>query len=93
MPQRKYQHNPDLTPVSQKLRINMTAQEKRLWYQFLKNLSVTIHRQKIFGNYIVDFYCHEAKLVIELDGSQHFEQPGRIEDVKRDAYFNELASW
>ena len=83
-------HNPRLTPVSQKLRKTMTSQEKRLWYQFLRNLSVPIHRQKIFDNYIVDFYCHEAKLVIELDGSQHFEQEGRAGDAKRDAYFDEM---
>ena len=90
MPHKTNQHNPDLTPVSRTLRKNMTTQEKRLWYQFLRNLSIPVHRQKIFGNYIVDFYCHEAQMVIELDGSQHYEHTGRTEDVKRDAFFAEL---
>ena len=87
MPNKDYQHNPAFTPVAQKLRKEMTSQEKRLWYQFLRNLSVPVHRQKIFGHYIVDFYCHEARLIIELDGSQHYEREGREKDADRDAYF------
>ncbi len=58
---------------SQKLRKEMTKEERHLWYDFLKNYSVPIHRQYPIGEYIVDFYCHQAKLVIELDGSQHCE--------------------
>ena len=66
-------YNPKLRQNSRNLRKNMTRQEKHLWYDFLKNLPITVNRQKIFENYIVDFYCAEYKLVIELDGSQHFE--------------------
>ena len=79
--------NQKLTGLSRVLRKNMTPEEKKLWYQFLKPLPVTVNRQKVIGNYIVDFYCAEAKVVIELDGSQHFESE---EDQKRDAYLNSL---
>ncbi len=68
----------------------MTAEERRLWYDFLKALPVNVHRQKVIGNYIVDFYCAKAKLVIELDGSQHFESDGLKSDLIRDAYLNNL---
>ena len=79
--------NSKLTENSKTLRKNMTPEEKHLWYDFLKNLSVTVNRQKVIGNYIVDFYCAEKKLVIELDGSQHFENEN---DKKRDEYFESL---
>ncbi len=68
----------------------MTKEEKHLWYDFLKNVPVTIKRQKIFGNYIADFYCAEAKLVIELDGSQHYEENGIEYDLKRDEFLKSL---
>ena len=68
----------------------MTPEEKKLWYQFLKDLPVTINRQKVIGNYIVDFYCASANLVIELDGSQHFEAEGKQHDAERDRYLNGL---
>ena len=64
---------------------NMTPEEKHLWYDFLKRLPVTVNRQKNIGNYIVDFYCHKAKLVIELDGSQHYEDAGEQKDAVRTA--------
>ena len=68
---------------SQELRRNMTKEERHLWYDFLKTYPVQIKRQYPIGNYIVDFYCHKAKLVVELDGSQHCE-PEEIEyDRKR----------
>lgn len=54
----------------------MTKEERHLWYDFLKGLPVTIHRQKVIGNYIVDFYCASSNLVIEIDGSQHYDQEG-----------------
>ena len=57
---------------------------------FLKSLPVTFHRQKVIGNYIVDFYVAGAKLVIELDGSQHYEEKGMQNDKLRDAYLNSL---
>ncbi len=77
--------NKNLTGNSKVLRKNMTPEEKHLWYDFLKHLPVTVHRQKVIGNYIVDFYCAKAKVVIELDGSQHFESEN---DIERDNYLN-----
>ena len=75
---------------SQQLRKNMTKEERHLWYDFLKGYPVPVKRQYSFGNYIVDFYCHRAKLVIELDGSQHC-QPGEIAyDQKRTAYLENI---
>jgi len=67
------------------LRNNMTPQERHLWYDFLKKLPVTVHRQKCIGNFIVDFYIPSAELVIELDGSQHRTSDGMENDEKRDA--------
>ena len=81
-------YNPKLKQNSQSLRKNMTKEERHLWYDFLKNLPITFNRQKIIGSYIVDFYCADAKLVIELDGGQHFEQEGLLNDKIRDEYLN-----
>ena len=71
---------------ARKLRKEMTKEERHLWYDFLRHYPVKIYKQKIIGNYIVDFYCHQAKLVIELDGSQHYEEAGQIYDAKRTAF-------
>ena len=68
----------------------MTNEERRLWYDFLKTLSIPVKRQKVFGRYIVDFYIPQAKLVIELDGSQHYEAEGLEMDAQRDAYFQSM---
>ncbi len=76
--------NPKLTPLAKALRRNMTDAERKLWYQFLKQLPITVNRQKVIGNYIVDFYIHAAKLVIELDGDQHGEPEGIDKDARRD---------
>ncbi|MBQ7227201.1 MAG: endonuclease domain-containing protein [Clostridia bacterium] len=83
-------NNSNLTSVSKILRKNMTKEERHLWYDFLKNLPQTINRQKVIGSYIVDFYCASAKIVIELDGSQHYEDEGKEKDKARDAYLNAL---
>ena len=83
-------HNSKLTKHSQQLRKGMTAEEKKLWYQFLKKLPFTVHRQKVIGHYIADFYCVKASLVIELDGTQHFETDGQKADTERDAYLRSL---
>ena len=77
-------HDSELTRIAQRLRKNMTKEERHLWYDFLKKLSVTIHRQKVIGQYIVDFYCASAKLVIEIDGSQHYRQENMEADVIRE---------
>ena len=71
------------------LRKNMTKEERHLWYDFLKALPATINRQKVIGPYIVDFYCAGAKLVIELDGSQHYADAGVASDTVRDEYLKE----
>ena len=68
----------------------MTPEERRLWYVFLKTLPVTVNRQKVFGSYIADFYIGSAKLIIELDGSQHYGEQGQASDEKRDDYFSSL---
>jgi very-short-patch-repair endonuclease len=82
--------NKNLTNISQNLRRNMTKEERHLWYDFLRNYPVQFNRQKVIGNYIVDFYCHKAKLVVELDGSQHFEDIGYGTDRIRTEYLNNL---
>ncbi|MBR5495885.1 MAG: endonuclease domain-containing protein [Oscillospiraceae bacterium] len=82
--------NNKLTGNAKNLRKNMTKQEKRLWYDFLKNLPITVNRQKVIGNYIVDFYIAISKLVIEIDGSQHYEDKGIENDEKRDEYLSNL---
>ena len=68
----------------------MTKEERHLWYDFLKGLPFTFHRQKVIGGHIVDFYCAEKKLVIEVDGGQHYELSGMESDKKRDAQLNNL---
>lgn len=83
-------NNPKLTNRSQRLRKEMTAEEKQLWYQFLKSLPFTFHRQKVIGSYIVDFFCAKAMLVIELDGTQHYEEDGIDADAQRDAFLRSL---
>ena len=82
--------NSKLTGNAKTLRKNMTKEERHLWYDFLKTLPITVNRQKVIGNYIVDFYIATAKLVIELDGSQHYEEKGIENDAKRYAFLNGL---
>ncbi len=67
----------------------MTKEKRHLWYDFLKSLDVTVHRQKTIGKYIVDFYIASANIVIELDGSQHYEEDGLASDYERDSFFKE----
>ena len=76
-------HNPSLTPYARELRKNMTKEERHLWYDFLRTYPVRFLRQKVIGNYIADFYCRQVGLVIELDGSQHYEQTGQRKDFIR----------
>lgn len=81
---------PELRANAQALRKEMTPQERKLWFQFLRRLNVRVNRQKVIGYYIADFYCHAAKVVIELDGSQHFEGNEEEHDQARDNYLREL---
>ncbi|MBQ8185756.1 MAG: DUF559 domain-containing protein [Clostridia bacterium] len=73
-----------LTENAQELRSRMTPEEKRLWYDFLKKLPVSVHRQHVIGGYIVDFYIASQKIVIELDGNQHLTPEHKASDEKRD---------
>ncbi len=81
--------NKKLTPNARTLRKNMTKEERKLWYEFLRNLPCKVHRQYVIGTYIVDFYCANANLVIELDGAQHFEDEAKSRDAKRDNFLCE----
>ena len=85
-----YKYNKKLIPNAQKLRRNMTEEEKHLWYDLLKRLPVTVKRQQNIGDYIVDFYIAKKKTVIELDGSQHGRAEHAEADKKRDEYLGEL---
>ena len=66
------EYNKANIPLAKTLRKNMTPWERKLWYEFLRNYPIRFHREKAIGNYIVDFYCAKASLVIELDGSGHY---------------------
>ena len=79
-------HNKKLVPLARQLRKAMTKEERHLWYDFLRTYPVRFSRQKILGAYIVDFYSAEAKLVIELDGSQHYKHDNTIKDAQRTAF-------
>ena len=68
----------------------MTKEERHLWYDFFKTLPITVNRQKVIGNYIVDFYIATSKIVIEIDGSQHYEDKDIETDTKRDNYLASL---
>ena len=81
--------NKRLTPVSKTLRRNTTAEERRLWYDFLKDLPFPVKRQKVLGDYIVDFYCPKYKIAIEIDGSQHYAYSNQKKDEIRDSYLRQ----
>jgi len=76
--------NAKLTNVAKALRRQMTKEERHLWYDFLKLLPQTVNRQKVIGRFVVDFYCAEARLVIEVDGSGHYTDEKRKADAERD---------
>ena len=79
-------HNKQLVPLAKQLRKEMTKEERHLWYDFLRSYPVRFSRQKVLGKYIADFYSAEAKLVIELDGSQHYEDRSIKKDADRTAF-------
>ena len=62
--------------LAKNLRKNATPQENRLWYDFLSKYEIRFQRQKAIDNFIADFYCHKAKLIIEIDGAQHNTEEG-----------------
>ena len=85
----KYFYNGDLNSIAKKLRKQMTKQERHLWYDFLRSYSIKVYRQRVIDNYVADFYCPAAKLVIELDGGQHYDDAKMIEDEHRSAIINQ----
>jgi len=82
-------HNRNLVPYAKELRKNMTKEERHLWYDYLRTHPARFTRQKILGRYIADFYSAKAQLVIELDGSQHYEKEGLIHDQIRTEFLEE----
>ena len=79
----QYKHNKQLVPLAKSLRKEMTKEERHLWYDFLKGYPVRFSRQKVLGKYIADFYSAEAKIVIELDGTQHYQEGNLETDQER----------
>ena len=76
--------------LAKNLRKRSTPQEKHLWYDFLSKYEIRFQRQKAIGEFIADFYCYKAKLVIEIDGSQHFTSVGEVKDKYRTEFLNDL---
>lgn len=76
-------YNKNLIPIARNLRKNMTKQEFYLWFYFLKDYPIRFQRQKVIENFIVDFYCHRAALVIEIDGGQHYSEKNILYDEVR----------
>ena len=81
--------NNELLESAKSLRKSMTKQEKHLWYDFLSKYPVKIYRQRIIDGFIADFYCHKARLVIEIDGSQHYTPEGKEYDKFRSGILNQ----
>ena len=75
---------------ARKLRREMTPHERKLWYLYLQKYPVRIYKQRIIGRFIVDFYCASAGVVIELDGSQHYEPQGVTYDAERSRFLTDL---
>ncbi len=75
--------NDALLPLARSLRRRMTPQERKLWYLFLREYPVKIYKQRIILSYIADFYCASARLVIEIDGAQHYTNEGYAKDWRR----------
>ena len=80
--------NKQLTPLAKELRKDMTKEERHLWFDYLRTYPIKFMRQKVLGKYIADFYCASAKLVVELDGSQHYENSNIEHDIERTRFMN-----
>ena len=83
MKQKTVNKNYRMLGTARTLRRTLTPQERKLWYLFLRNYPVKIYKQRIIESFIVDFYCAQARLVIELDGSQHYTESGKSYDAER----------
>ena len=88
--ERKY--NKSLIGNARTLRRNMTKEERHLWFDFLRSYPIKFRRQSVINKYIVDFYCPQAKLIIELDGSQHFEDKGIEHDKIRTEFLEQYGT-
>ena len=82
----QWKHNQQLVPLAKQLRKEMTKEERHPCYDFLRSYPVRFSRQKVLGKYIADFYSAEAKLIIELDGSQHYEERNIQKDTERTVF-------
>ena len=79
-------HNHEIVPAAKMLRKNMTKEERHLWYDYLRMHPARFSRQKVLGKYIADFYSAKAKLVIELDGGEHYTENAKQHDEERTAF-------
>ena len=86
----KYPRNTKLIPFARQMRKASTKEERKLWFEFLRHCEPRFRRQEIIGSYIADFFCYDAALVIELDGSQHYCPSGKANDQERTDYFRSL---
>ncbi len=84
----QYKHNTNPVSFAKELRKNMTKEERHLWYDFLRSYPIRFLRQKVIGKYIVDFYCAQAQIVVELDGSQHYTPEEKQKDEDRTNFLN-----
>ena len=84
------QYNKENISLARELRKNMTPWERKLWYDFLRNYAIKFQRQKAIGNYIADFYCAKARLIIELDGGGHYTKEQIQKDNERTAELEKL---
>jgi len=85
-----FAYNSELQDRAYLNRRSMTPQECQLWFQFLRSYPLRFRRQRPIGNYIVDFYCARAKLVVEVNGYEHFTEKGRRYDVRRKEFLESL---
>lgn len=83
--------NGELVSRARELRRDMTKEERRLWFDYLRTYPVRFSRQKVLERYIADFYCAQAGLVLELDGSQHYEPEEQEKDAQRTAYLEKYS--
>ena len=89
MPVTNLPYDSRLNERAKELRRKMTPQERKLWHRFLKDYSIKIYKQRVIKFFVVDFYCAEARLVIELDGSQHYTEQGKAHDEVRSQILRE----
>ena len=85
----KWFYNKDINNIAKTLRKQMTRQERHLWYDFLRNYGVKVYRQRTIDYYVADFYCPAAKLVVELDGGEHYTEKKMLDDEHRTAIINQ----